>query len=82
MPSLAFGVEIVLTTSGTYDSKEKTIIPPPLHANVKMLAYPELDEKLEKDLKIAGGRAYSSLKLYVILAARSLAENQENKMEN
>jgi NAD(P)-dependent dehydrogenase (short-subunit alcohol dehydrogenase family) len=73
LPKLASGARIILTTSGTYDPAEKTIIPPPLHANAKLLAYPELDTNLEKDPKIAGGRAYSSSKLCTILTVRSLA---------
>jgi NAD(P)-dependent dehydrogenase (short-subunit alcohol dehydrogenase family) len=77
LPKLADNARIILTTSGTYDPAEKTIIPPPLHANAKFLAYPELDKLLEKDPITAGGRAYSSSKLCVILTARALAANPD-----
>ena len=63
LPKLAYGAKIVLTTSGTHDPAEKTIIPPPVHANAKMLAYPESDPDLDKNSTVAEGRAYSSSKL-------------------
>jgi len=77
MPKLANSARIILTTSGTYDPAEKTIIPPPLHANAKILAYPEFDKNLDKDPVIAGGRAYSSSKLCIMLTVRYLAKSQE-----
>ena len=74
---MAQGAKIILTTSGTYDPAERTIIPPPRHAQVKLLANPELDPDLEKDPLTAGGRAYSSSKLCIVLTARALAADPE-----
>lgn len=76
-PGLAYDANIVMTTSGTYDPAEKTIIPPPRHANAKYLAYPETDPEYDKDMGIAGGRAYSSSKLCVLLMARYLNGHPE-----
>jgi NAD(P)-dependent dehydrogenase (short-subunit alcohol dehydrogenase family) len=77
MPRLADGARIILTTSGTYDPAEKTMIPPPLHANAKLLAYPELDPNLDSDQAAAAGRAYSSSKLCTMLTVRFLKQNPE-----
>ena len=37
-PRLAQGATVILTTSGTRDPAEKTIIAPPLHADARFLA--------------------------------------------
>lgn len=72
LPKLAHGAKIVLTTSGTHDPTERTIIPPPRHADAKLLAHPELDPNHDQKPGIAAGRAYSSSKLCTILTARAL----------
>ena len=72
-PKLADKAKVILTTSGTHDPDEKTIIPPPRHADAKLLAHPDLDPDHDKNDRIAGGRAYSSSKLCVILTARAFA---------
>ena len=77
LPRLARGAVVVMTTSGTYDPAEKTIIPPPRHAKARLLAYPDLDPALDAKSRIAGGRAYSSSKLCVLLTARALARRRE-----
>jgi NAD(P)-dependent dehydrogenase (short-subunit alcohol dehydrogenase family) len=77
LPHMANGSSIILTTSGTYDPSEKTIIPPPRHANAKLLAHPELDPDLDQDPATAGGRAYASSKLCIVLTVRALATNPE-----
>src|SRR5208282_6308458 len=48
LPRLARGAVVVMTTSGTYDPAEKTIIPPPRHAKARLLAYPDLDPALTR----------------------------------
>jgi len=72
LPHMNAGSRIVMTASGTYDPAEKTIIPPPLHANATYLAYPQNDPQRDSDLSVTGGRAYSSSKLCVMLMARRL----------
>lgn len=73
MPHLAPAATIVITSSGTHDPAEGTIIPPPLHADVKLLAHPELNPDHDDKPRAAGGRAYSSSKLANVLTARHLA---------
>jgi NAD(P)-dependent dehydrogenase (short-subunit alcohol dehydrogenase family) len=72
-PLLADGATVILTTSGTHDPAERTIVPPPRHANALWLARPELDAQLDAQPRRAGARAYASSKLCVILWARALA---------
>jgi len=79
LPKLAVNSTIILTTSGTYDPAEKTLIPPPLHANAQWLAHPELNPKRDEKPIIAGGRAYSASKLCQILLARALLEHESTK---
>ena len=64
---------VILTSSGTHDPAERTVMPPPHHADVRLLAHPELDPELDGNPRTAAGRAYSSSKLCVVLAARALA---------
>ncbi len=73
LPRLAPGAVVVLTTSGTHDPAEGKIIPPPRHANARLLAYPEQDPDRDQSSLTAGGRAYSSSKLCNLLTARALA---------
>lgn len=72
LPYMAEGSIIVITMSGTHDPAERSIIPPPKHADALLLAHPENDNALDIDPKINAGRAYSSSKLCNILTARFL----------
>ncbi len=76
-PDLAKGAVVVLTTSGTHDPKEKTLVPPPRHANALYLAYPETDPERDQSPVVAAGRAYSSSKLCDLLTARAFAMRPE-----
>lgn len=73
LPYLAEGAVVELTTSGTHDPAEKTMLPLPRHADARLLAHPELDRERDSEPRIAGGRAYSTSKLCNLLTARALA---------
>jgi NAD(P)-dependent dehydrogenase (short-subunit alcohol dehydrogenase family) len=73
------GGVVLLTTSGTHDPAERTLVPPPLHANAIWLARPELDPHRDPDPRTAAGRAYASAKLCVVLLARALAGRHDSK---
>lgn len=77
-PRLATGATVVLTTSGTHDPAEGTVIPPPRHADARLLAHPEQDADRDAKPRAAGGRAYSSSKLCNILTARALAAQPDS----
>lgn len=64
---------VVLTSSGTHDPAEKTGMPPPRHADARLLAFPEQDRGLDADPGMAGRRAYSTSKLANLMTARELA---------
>jgi NAD(P)-dependent dehydrogenase (short-subunit alcohol dehydrogenase family) len=66
------GGTVVLTTSGTHDPAEHTMMPPPHHANALWLAKPEFDPHRDPAPRTAAGRAYASAKLCVVLTARAL----------
>ena len=72
LPRIAAGGTILLTSSGTHDPAENTIIPPPRHATAELLAYPDRDPNRDQKPGQAGGRAYSASKLCNILTARAL----------
>jgi NAD(P)-dependent dehydrogenase (short-subunit alcohol dehydrogenase family) len=72
-PRLAQGATVILTTSGTRDPAEKTIIAPPLHADARFLAHPERAPNRDPHPLIAGRRTYSYSKLCNALTARALA---------
>ena len=74
MPRLARGATIVITTSGTHDPANKTMAPPPRHANAGHLAHPKRDPERDNP-----GRAYASSKLCNILTARALAAQPESR---
>ena len=82
LPSLADQANVVITTSGTHDPAEKTIIPPPRHANAKWLAYPQNDPAHDHNPRTATGRAYSSSKLCNLLTARALSKLPETQARN
>lgn len=63
---------IVITTSGTHDSENKTMIAPPKHADAKLLAFPEKDGSLENRAELDSGRSYSGSKFCNILTVRYL----------
>jgi len=79
MPHLAENACVVVTTSGTHNPAEETMIAPPKHANALWLAYPEKDPTLDKKVQVNAGRAYSSSKLCNILMVRSLNTLPEAK---
>ncbi len=72
-PYLVSGGRVLLTSSGTHDAAEKTGIPPPLHADARLLAFPEHDGALDRDPGTRGRRAYASSKLANVMTARELA---------
>ncbi|APU15591.1 MULTISPECIES: SDR family NAD(P)-dependent oxidoreductase [Actinoalloteichus] len=73
LPLLAENAVVSLTTSGTHDPAEGTMIPPPRHASAALLAHPDRDPARDAQPRTAAGRAYSSSKLCNILTARALA---------
>jgi NAD(P)-dependent dehydrogenase (short-subunit alcohol dehydrogenase family) len=77
MPHLADHARIVLTTSGTHDPAQRAPLPPPRHANARLLAHPELDPDRDAQPRAAAGRAYTSSKLCVVLTARALATHPQ-----
>jgi NAD(P)-dependent dehydrogenase (short-subunit alcohol dehydrogenase family) len=82
LPSLAKQANVVITTSGTHDPAEKTIIPPPQHANANWLAYPQNDPSHDHNPRTAVGRAYSASKLCNLLTARALSKRPETLSRN
>jgi NAD(P)-dependent dehydrogenase (short-subunit alcohol dehydrogenase family) len=74
------GGTVVLTTSGTHDPAEHTVVPPPRHANAEWLARPELDPNRDQAPRAAAGRAYSSSKLCVVLTARALRARADTEL--
>lgn len=72
-PYIVSNGRIVLTSSGTHDPAEKTGMPPPRHADARLLAFPEQDGGLDADAGTAGRRAYSTSKLANLMTARELA---------
>lgn len=77
MPALAENGRVVITTSGTHDPEEGTVVPPPKHADARRLAYPETDPELDPKPSVAAGRAYSSAKLCNLLTAQALARQAQ-----
>jgi NAD(P)-dependent dehydrogenase (short-subunit alcohol dehydrogenase family) len=79
---LGQGATIVLTTSGTHDPAERTIVPAPRHARAEYLAHPDRDPERDENALTAAGRAYSSSKLCNVLTARALARLETVKKNN
>jgi NAD(P)-dependent dehydrogenase (short-subunit alcohol dehydrogenase family) len=52
-------------------------VPPPRHADARLLAHPEWNPNRDQTPRAAGGRAYSSSKLCNLLTARALAARPE-----
>jgi NAD(P)-dependent dehydrogenase (short-subunit alcohol dehydrogenase family) len=77
LPRLAEGGRVVITSSSTHDPKLAGILPPPRHADAKLLAHPELDPERDASPRTAGGHAYTSSKLCNVLTARALAARPE-----
>jgi len=77
LPHLAEGARVVITASGTHDPQERTIIPPPHHADAFRLAHPESDPQRDASVRAAEGRAYASSKLCNVLTARALAASED-----
>jgi NAD(P)-dependent dehydrogenase (short-subunit alcohol dehydrogenase family) len=77
LPRLANQAKIVLTTSGTHDPAQRAPLPPPRHADARLLAHPELDPDRDQRPRVAAGRAYTASKLCVVLTARALAAQPE-----
>lgn len=73
VPFIASGGRLILTASGTHDPAEHSGMPPPLHADARLLAFPEHDGRRDPDPGAAGRRAYSSSKLANVMTARELA---------
>jgi NAD(P)-dependent dehydrogenase (short-subunit alcohol dehydrogenase family) len=70
---MAPGGRVILTGSGTHDPAEKTPVTPPIHATAEYLAYPERDPQVERRVRQAGFRAYSTSKLCNIMTAREIS---------
>jgi NAD(P)-dependent dehydrogenase (short-subunit alcohol dehydrogenase family) len=77
LPHLADNATVVLTTSGTHDPAEGTVVAPPRHADANLLAHPDQDPDRDPQPRTAGGRAYSSSKLCNVLTARALASQPD-----
>jgi NAD(P)-dependent dehydrogenase (short-subunit alcohol dehydrogenase family) len=77
LPRLADKATVVLTTSGTHDPAQGTIVPPPRHADAHLLAHPDADPDRDERPRTAAGRAYSSSKLCNVLTARALAAHPD-----
>ncbi len=77
LPKLSENGRLIITSSGTHDPREKTGVPPPRHADARLLAYPHEDPDLDSGLITAGMRAYSSSKLCNLLTARKFATLEE-----
>lgn len=74
-PHLADGARVVITSSGTHDPEERTGVPPPHHADARLLADPAGDPQLDRNPITAGMRAYSASKLCNLMVARVAAQD-------
>jgi NAD(P)-dependent dehydrogenase (short-subunit alcohol dehydrogenase family) len=75
LPHLADGARVVITSSGTHDPAEGTGVPPPRHADARLLADPARDDGLDRNPITAGMRAYSASKLCNLMTARVAARD-------
>lgn len=78
LPHLADRARVIITSSGTHDPAEGTILPPPKHADVNLLAHPDRDPDGDVDPKTGGGRAYTSSKLCNVLTVNALRASPES----
>jgi NAD(P)-dependent dehydrogenase (short-subunit alcohol dehydrogenase family) len=69
---LARGATVILTTSGTHDPAEGASLPPPRHADARLLAHPDRETSGQDKPGLAGRRAYTASKLCNVLTARAL----------
>jgi NAD(P)-dependent dehydrogenase (short-subunit alcohol dehydrogenase family) len=74
---LARRATVILTTSSTHDPERNAPIPPPRHADARLLAHPHRDPERDQHPRAAHGRAYTASKLCNILTARALAASPE-----
>jgi NAD(P)-dependent dehydrogenase (short-subunit alcohol dehydrogenase family) len=72
-PGLPAHGRVVLTASGVHDPDAKTGVPPPRHADARLLAFPENDPARDANAGMAGRRAYASSKLCNVMTGRELA---------
>jgi NAD(P)-dependent dehydrogenase (short-subunit alcohol dehydrogenase family) len=77
LPQIKDGGTLIFTASSTHDPAEKTVVPPPNHANAEWLAYPERDPHVDQRPIRAGLRAYSSSKLCNVMTARTIATHRD-----
>lgn len=73
-PGLAQNGRIVMTASGVHDPEAKTGMPPPRHADARLLAFPENDPGRDAKPADGGRRAYCSSKLCNVMTGRELAK--------
>ena len=72
-PHMAEGGRIVITSSGTHYPAGAPGMPPPRHADARLLAWPDTDPDLDRGAMKAGQRAYAASKLCNVMTARELA---------
>jgi NAD(P)-dependent dehydrogenase (short-subunit alcohol dehydrogenase family) len=82
LPIMTKDSVIAITTSGTHDPAEGTLVEPPKHADAKLLAYPENDKSLNLSPQKNASRSYSASKLCNILTVRYLLTLPEVKNKN
>lgn len=72
---------IILTSSGTHDPAQDTGIPPPRHADARLLAFPERDADRDPSPGRAGRRAYAASKLCNLMTIRELAKRTGDRSD-
>jgi NAD(P)-dependent dehydrogenase (short-subunit alcohol dehydrogenase family) len=75
IPKLADDARVVIASSGTRDPLMKTQMPPPQHADVHRLAFPDSDPGMHENPRTAVRRTYARSTLYNVMTARELARN-------
>jgi NAD(P)-dependent dehydrogenase (short-subunit alcohol dehydrogenase family) len=74
-PLLKAGARVVITASGTHDPAEKTGLPPPRHADARLLADPAQDP--DRGGRFPGLHAYTASKLANVMTALHFASSRE-----